>query len=163
MNKACEFVIVLLASLSALADNANPFPIMISCVNDIAVPTETLIIKANIVTNQATLFYQSDTLAHPYRFSVDKAHGIYSSSSVNIKRNTGGMSGEKSSLTISAHMAEVFRVTRYSNFSVDFAEKGMGDFTPTLLSYSTGVDSFPDSHENGSITLNNLSCVLTGL
>lgn len=156
--------------LATLGNNAaaspkqqiDVFPINIHCQSEDGTQTQ-LKIGLSPLKNLATLDYVNADPKKSIHIGISDIYGIYSSSTVAINANAEDEWFGVDTLTISAAMEEVFRVTRINKFSMSFTQNKAGMYQPAKLSYEQGIDAFPEDYEKNEVDVSKLICSITGL
>lgn len=147
------------ANTCAIAVSTNDFPIVLICKN---APGDQLDVGLSLVKNTAYFSYKTTLLDRPLVMNLsDPRSTSISGAGVHIKSDS--LAGGGSILQISAQMNEALRVTRYAQFAIELKLDDQGAITPKELSYSKGIDAFPEHSLAETVDLAGMACTLHGL
>jgi|GEM_PF-4328230 len=139
-------------------EDAPVFPITISC-KDPNNPDKMLNLSLSPTKKIARLKYYAPGMENRLSLSVNEERSFYGSAYVTIDSRS---SYYAKTLTISANMNEVYRVTRSVGFSISFDQGDM--LMPKELVYHSGVVEFDgDAPTTIDLSTSNLMCTVSGL
>lgn len=158
---------LLIAAFSQAGHTADleSYPIIIRCQDSVAESNQKIAVGINLLTNESILFYQTKHMEDADVVVTHNSNGINSGAQVHIESSARGRfmpDIEEIDLKIKASAVHVTRVTQYGNFTLNLTKSQ--DTTKALaLTYSSGIDAFPETQASNELRFTDVTCTISGM